>query len=81
MFLLMRTEASLIWKRKKRGELRGYERRLGHADGFEGGDLMLTVGQFAAGFDAYPLQCVAGFTGLDRELTAFSIVDSPEILT
>ena len=42
---------------------------------------MLTVGQFAAGFDAYPLQCVAGFTGLDRELTAFSIVDSPEILT
>ena len=42
---------------------------------------MLTVGQFAAGFDAYPLQCVAGFTGLGRELTAFSIVDSPEILT
>jgi len=41
---------------------------------------MLTVGQFTAGFEAYQLQCVAGFTGFDRELTAFSIVDSPEIL-
>ena len=41
---------------------------------------MLTVGQFAAGFDAYQLQCVAGFSGFGRELTAFSIVDSPEIL-
>lgn len=43
-------------------------------------ELMLTVGQFAAGFDACQLQCVAGFSGFSRELTAFSIVDSPEIL-
>ncbi|MGM9662871.1 MAG: PucR family transcriptional regulator [Oscillospiraceae bacterium] len=41
---------------------------------------LLTVGQFIAGLDNPRLHCVAGFRGLNRELSSFSVVDTPEIL-
>ena len=39
---------------------------------------MLTVANFTAEFSQ--MRCVAGFNGIDREITSFSIIDTPEIL-
>lgn len=41
---------------------------------------MLTVGEFIASVKNYGVRCIAGFDGIDRIATSFSIIDSPEIL-
>lgn len=41
---------------------------------------MLTVGEFIVSAENYGVRCIAGFDGIDRIATSFSIIDSPEIL-
>jgi len=42
---------------------------------------MLTIGQFMVEFKTCRMQCVAGFYGMNRTLSSFSVIDTPEILS
>ena len=41
---------------------------------------MLSVGEFIAGAAHADVRCIAGFDGIGRIVTSFSMIDSPEIL-